>query len=68
MAPLDLTPDRDQSNKSPDSLSEGAVVGIIMDFCSEIPADQVDLVMDFLLDWGVEEELAERVLVELYAA
>lgn len=41
---------------------------LIVENCSEWPVDEVDEVMLFLLDQGIDEEVAETTLVHLFAA
>jgi len=41
---------------------------LILENCTDWPADEIDEVMLFLLNHGIEEEIAETTLVHLFAA
>ena len=60
MALPDKIPTRD--------LTKDDAIQSIITHCSDWPVDEIDEVMLFLLDMGFEEEMAESVVVELFAA
>ena len=41
---------------------------LILENCTDWPADEVDEVMLFLLEHGIDEEVAETTLVHLFSA